>query len=173
MQSLSVDKTTLSRLISVVNCIPVNVIDAIGPAHDTGRDRWIELANLFHEGKSVSNLPGLLSSEAFQNSASDARFQQVMAAFDAAATNAAVAVLSDRDGLTRRSRYLSYQDGTRLMKVTHTDRAVVLSISNQTVPGFADYLLREVENLYAAFTREKNVQGVAATTSALGKRDGA
>ena len=68
---------------------------------------------------------------------------------------------------------MSYQDGTRLMKVTHTDRAVVLSISNQTVPGFADYLLREVENLYAAFTREKNVQGVAATTSALGKKDGA
>ncbi len=45
MASLSVDKTELSRLISIAR-VPATVVDAIGPAPKPGRGRWQELAEL-------------------------------------------------------------------------------------------------------------------------------
>ncbi len=44
MAALSVDKTTLSRLVSTASRIPRSLVESIGPAPKAGRDRWIELA---------------------------------------------------------------------------------------------------------------------------------
>lgn len=163
MQSLSVDKTTLSRLISVAARIPSNVIDAIGSAHGTGRDRWSELATLFHEGKSVPDLPGLLASEVFRNSGSDFRFQQVVAAFSDTEQDAPSAATQEEGRTGRPSRYWSHTDGTRVMKITATDRAVVLSIDSRSVPGFGEYLLGEMESLFTAFISQKSTPEPART----------
>lgn len=42
--ALSIDKTLISRMLSVAQRIPPAVIAAIGSAHGIGRDRWIDLA---------------------------------------------------------------------------------------------------------------------------------
>lgn len=44
--ALSIDKTLISRMLSVAERIPVAVITAIGSAHAVGRDRWTDLAQL-------------------------------------------------------------------------------------------------------------------------------
>ncbi len=40
MDILAVDKTTISRMLGVVAAIPAPLIEAIGPAHDSGRRPW-------------------------------------------------------------------------------------------------------------------------------------
>jgi ParB family chromosome partitioning protein len=43
--ALNVDKTELSRMISVATRLPDELIEAIGPAQKTGRRKWMDLAN--------------------------------------------------------------------------------------------------------------------------------
>lgn len=42
--ALSIDKTEVSRMISVATALPGELIEVIGPAQKTGRRRWLELA---------------------------------------------------------------------------------------------------------------------------------
>jgi len=42
--ALSIDKTEVSRMISVATALPGELIEAIGPAQKTGRRKWMELA---------------------------------------------------------------------------------------------------------------------------------
>lgn len=47
--AISVDKTLISRMLSVAQRIPSPVIAAIGSAHGIGRDRWVDLAQLIEQ----------------------------------------------------------------------------------------------------------------------------
>ena len=58
--ALSVDKTTVSRMISVATRIPADIVDAIGPAPGTGRDRWIELSKPYQISGRNRSIEGLL-----------------------------------------------------------------------------------------------------------------
>ena len=44
--ALSIDKTLLSRMLSVTDRVPVALIEAIGAAPGIGRDRWLAFADL-------------------------------------------------------------------------------------------------------------------------------
>ena len=50
MAALSIYKSDLSNMLSVVGKIPADVVDAIGPAPSIGRRGWIELAEHFTNG---------------------------------------------------------------------------------------------------------------------------
>jgi ParB family chromosome partitioning protein len=49
MQALSVDKTVVSKMLSVLNDIPADVVAAIGAARNSGRDRWYKLGLKFRK----------------------------------------------------------------------------------------------------------------------------
>ena len=77
--ALNIDKTLISRMLSVAERVTPTLIAAVGPAHGIGRDRWLELAAKVE----VSGLkePALLAAVAeVAGSPSDARFEAVMAA---------------------------------------------------------------------------------------------
>lgn len=59
LDALCVDKATLSRFRSVADAIPTDLVVAIGPAHDIGRRKWLELADI------AKSHPDLLQNEAF------------------------------------------------------------------------------------------------------------
>ena len=79
MSALAVDKTTVSRMLSVTTRIPAAVIEAIGPAPAIGRDRWVELAGLFEAEAAPAKLDELLESAAFRIASSDDRFNRTAA----------------------------------------------------------------------------------------------
>ena len=81
MSALSVDKSVVSKMVSVVSRIPVRIIEAIGSAGSTGRDRWVELSAAFQNESKVRKLDALLTSRAFVEATSDGRFNQVLAHF--------------------------------------------------------------------------------------------
>lgn len=79
MAALTVDKTALSKLIAVVRRVPVDVIEAIGPAPKAGRDRWLQLADRLKGAAEIKRARALLAEAGRDDLASDDRFQKVVA----------------------------------------------------------------------------------------------
>jgi ParB family chromosome partitioning protein len=77
MQALTIDKTTLSRLITVVNRLPTDIVEAVGPAPAAGRDRWVELAAIYAERAVERPVDPLLESAEFMGAPSDMRFEML------------------------------------------------------------------------------------------------
>lgn len=47
--ALSIDKTEVSRMISIATALPGELVEAIGPAQKTGRRKWMDLAKAVEE----------------------------------------------------------------------------------------------------------------------------
>ncbi|MGP9804912.1 plasmid partitioning protein RepB [Paracoccus sp. NSM] len=75
--ALSIDKTVISRMLTVTDAVPESVIRAIGAAPSAGRDRWLALA------AKVAGRPEDELIAAAQGPDSDTRFAAVLAAISA------------------------------------------------------------------------------------------
>ncbi len=155
MLALSADKTTVSRLITVIERIPEEVIEAIGPAPATGRDRWVDLAGLFHQLGTPESLFPIVDGMPFQAAESDARFQLVLAHLTARAAESRAApappARPERAGQGADQRDWTHSSGTKVLKVAHSPRSTVLTIDKRRAPGFDTYLMERMEELYSAF----------------------
>jgi ParB family chromosome partitioning protein len=155
MSALAVDKTIVSRMISITRRIPAAVIDAIGPASGTGRDRWMELAARFEEGGKAA-CSALLESERFQEADSDARFGQVLDFFVSGDAAGQKAGRGERLAPRREIQQWgpSAKNG-RVVRLTHNRRVAMLSIDQRSAPGFGEFLLSRMDRLFAEYTAAK------------------
>ena len=63
--ALAVDRAVLSKMIKVFERVPPALIAAIGPAHQTGRDRWVAFADaLTCEAEAFAAIEGVQDSDA-------------------------------------------------------------------------------------------------------------
>jgi ParB family chromosome partitioning protein len=157
MSALSVDKTTVSRLISVASQLPEAVVDAIGPAPGTGRDRWLELCGSFQNSGKDRMLDVLLRDPAFLAGSSDSRFHAVQEFLQRPAGGHAdeAEVLRNSGSRLRGQRsYWSSSNGVKVAKVTLNDRNFILSIDRRVAPHFGDYLLDEMGRLFEAYSKK-------------------
>ena len=145
MAALSVDKTELSRLISVGRAIPKHLIVAIGPAPKTGRRRWMELAERLSGRNAEKFLSEALESEKFRAVGSDDRFSMVFVA------------LAPRKPKAARATTWSDEDGKKVARIErHTDR-ITLSLDEKAVPSFGEFIVDQLPDLYRSFRdRQKN-----------------
>ena len=156
MQALSTDKTTLSRLITVVQRIPAPLIDAIGPAPSTGRDRWVELAAAI-QSQGAETAQALAETPGFAAAPSDERFQRILSVF--AVQSPAIAG-QDRAGEGTPPRPApdrappepwTHSSGARVLTVATGSRTTWLAIDRRAAPGFDDFLLGRMEDLFSDF----------------------
>jgi ParB family transcriptional regulator, chromosome partitioning protein len=151
MSALSVDKTVVSKMVSVASRIPVQVIEAIGSAASTGRDRWVELSSAFHNKAKAGRLDALITSRSFIEAASDQRFNKVLAHFGLPESPSKSR--GTKDGSP--ARFWATANGTRVARVTATDKAFVLAIDKRVAPDFGDYLLARMERLFEDYANGK------------------
>jgi ParB family chromosome partitioning protein len=150
MAALAVDKTTVSRMLSVTAHIPSAVIEAIGPTPATGRDRWVEFANQFDSHKHSADLDKLLRSEGFRASSSDDRFNQALHLCvnrEAGATANKSRGQGDRQDIET----WSTPKGETLVTLKRNARNCVLNIDQRQAPDFGDFLLRQMDKLYGEY----------------------
>lgn len=121
--ALHVDKTLISRMLTVADTVPLPLIEAIGSAPGIGRDRWLSLAK---------RIKGRDLTDKAQGATSDARFEAVMAALAAPRAPAP------------QPRSVTAADGRELARVEHKSGRTLVSVDRKTAPGFDDWL---VENL--------------------------
>lgn len=158
MSALSVDKTTVSRLIAVTSQLPEAVIDAIGPAPATGRDRWLELCNSFRKLGKECTLDVLFRDPDFLNGSSDSRFRAVQELLRKSLSGPADAREASPKSVLKSHEqkiHWSSTNGVRVAKVTSTDRNFILSIDRRVAPHFGDYLLGEMDRLYEAYSKTR------------------
>jgi ParB family chromosome partitioning protein len=157
MLALSADKTTVSRLITVIDRVPADIVNAIGAAPATGRDRWVELASVIHRQGRGEDAAAVLKGMSFHAMDSDARFQHVLTLLSDADTarEEKKPGVQDVSGAGEGSsvRHWSHSSGARVLKIAAGDRATTLTINNRKVPGFDAFLLEHMEDLYSSFLK--------------------
>lgn len=126
--ALSIDKTVISRMLSIVDALPPGLIRAIGAAPAAGRDRWLTLA-----GKVQGHASEALIDSA-QGPDSDARFLAVLAAMSSPKAASG-------------SRALQAADGRAIGNARKTKGKTVIELSGQG-RAFADWLVDHIEDLH-------------------------
>lgn len=142
--ALSIDKTLVSRMLSVAERIPPQVMAAIGAAPSVGRDRWIEAADLIAAGDHDADT--LLAMIALGTGAdtSDARFD----ALHAYLTRRKAQKPAKRAPPARPPQPLTGGSGLRLGEVRRSDSAVVLRLSRKAGKGFEDWLIDNIAEIH-------------------------
>ena len=77
--ALTIDDTTLSRMLAIVETIPPALIEAIGSARGVGRDRWEALKKIVANPRKAELALQAASDQVFRRLESGARFDFVLA----------------------------------------------------------------------------------------------
>jgi ParB family transcriptional regulator, chromosome partitioning protein len=136
-KSLCIDKANLSRLISVATRIPVDIIEAIGPAPTIGQGRWMEFAELL-DRKAQDKMRKKIAGEEFASLTADAKFNAIYALVKAKSPSASIEPWTTSDGL-------------RVAKVTRASKNLSLTFDQKVAPEFGEFVLGKLETLYAEF----------------------
>lgn len=83
---ITIDKETLSRLIALVNRVPPEIIDAVGPAPSFGRVRWQEVSDALEDESKCKRARNLITEASFRAEESDKRFELLKACLSEAET---------------------------------------------------------------------------------------
>jgi len=154
MQALTIDKTGLSRLIGVVNRMPTDIVDAIGPAPAAGRDRWIELATLYSQHALDRPVDPLLESAAFMSAPSDARFEmlaQHLVYVEPKAEPARAGAPPRPSRVPQKPRPWVSKSGAKVATVAVSEQAFVLTIDKTVAKDFGEFLLARMGPLYEEY----------------------
>jgi ParB family chromosome partitioning protein len=154
IQALSIDKTALSRLISVVNRLPTDIVEAIGPAPAAGRDRWLELATVFSERVVSRPIDPLLESPEFQSATSDDRFETLYQHLARPDPKPEVQKPPPRERRPKpppKPRPWVAKTGERVATVVVDEQAFVLTIDKTVARGFGEFLMSRMGPLYEEF----------------------
>jgi ParB family chromosome partitioning protein len=144
MAALSADKTTVSKMLSVVNRIPKAVRAGIGPALSIGRDRWHELATRFDEPANEDRAVEFLSRDRVVARPPEERFNLV----NAHLSKAPVLAPAKKTGPANWER-----KGIQA-NITASGRQYTISLKAAEAAGFGAYLTRNLDRLYEAYHAE-------------------
>ena len=139
--ALSVDKTELSRLISVGRSVPPSLVAAVGPAPKTGRRRWMELAAKVEVEKAAGVARRLVATQDFLAiEDSDQRFARLLEGLTVSARPPAP-----------RSRVWTDPQGRKLARIDVTGDRFTLSIDEKIEPAFGSFLESRLPEIFRAF----------------------
>jgi ParB family transcriptional regulator, chromosome partitioning protein len=126
----------------VVERIPTTIIDAIGPAPEIGRKRWLPLAELFQNDASVlEKAKAFIKTPAFNARDTNERF------------NALVEELTRKDRAARAEPAHWEAPDTRVRAtINFTSKRCTLQIDRNVDAGFAEFVVNSLDGLYAKYT---------------------
>lgn len=143
MAALNIEKTQLSRLLSIGRSIPTDIIQAIGSAPKAGRPRWQTIADLIAGGAQIEPLKQLFHEKAFKDLPSDERFARVLNAL-----SARIVARKDRE-------VWAAADGTKILRVTRDAAHTTLVVDERLAPEFGSFLVARMDDLFREFKAQK------------------
>ena len=144
MRALGVDKTGLSRLISVAEQVPDAVIRAIGPAPKAGRDRWIELATRLRAAHAAETIDGILVDQRWLAQETDERFTAAFAAIAPKRPNAV------------RMKAWKAKDGTKAARYRADEQSTTIVLDRRAAPEFGQFVIASLDDLYEAYRKSRD-----------------
>ncbi len=134
--ALHVDKTVISRMLSVAQSIPPELVRKIGAAPGIGRDRWLALAARI-DGRDTGELMAMA-----QGDSSDARFEALLTGLGETAAPAKPPAEKRRNAALA----LTGANGAPLGEVARRGGKTVVTLRD--TDGFDDWLLGRMEDLH-------------------------
>nr|WP_278116273.1 plasmid partitioning protein RepB [Mesorhizobium sp. WSM4875]WIE94718.1 plasmid partitioning protein RepB [Mesorhizobium sp. WSM4875] len=146
MQALSVDKTVVSKMISVASDIPAEVVDAIGSAKNSGRDRWYKLAVKLREKDAAKEAERLIESTKFKSCDSDDRLVMLINLLDKHTAKS-----GDKVGPTK-----SWVPADKSVSVALKLRpkGAVIEMSQAEARPFAEWISSHLDSLFEAYREQ-------------------
>lgn len=142
MASMSLYKSDLSNMLSVVGRIPDDIVDLIGPAPGVGRRNWMDLAEQLSSSKVNDTARSFLNEPNIEHMESEDRFKMLLESLKPKVE-------------PKKAGVLSSGSGQRLAKIVQTDRKIDISIDRREAPEFATFVL---EHLQALFEEHRSKQ---------------
>ena len=158
--ALAIDKTLISRMFSVADSVPTELMEAIGSAPNVGRDRWVALAALLTaEGDAPLDVSTLVLLTAVNpvpdpgETASDARFAIVHDHLTRAAGTAPAPRRVRTKNVRGKVQTLKTDAGFPLARITRNPERLTFVIPADT--GFPDWLAERLPEIYRDWMKKK------------------
>ena len=150
MAALSVDKTVVSKMLSVTKDIPAEIIKAVGSAKNSGRDRWYDLAKKIREaGVSVTEL---ICSPDFKVATSDDRLDILSRFLSARPAGKQAAPVREAS-----TKSWAADDNSVSVTLKKTAKKATVTLESDDGPLFAEFITGQLDDLYTAF-RKSNME---------------
>lgn len=142
--ALTVDKTQISRMLSIAQRVPVEVIEYIGAAAAVGRDRWSAFADQME--LSGADADRVLTMVQFSTDSvqSEDRFQAAMAYLNGVKDRRKAKEKSQSAKILR----LYAEDGLPLGQARYDKTFLTMKLRLSNTDGFEDWLLQHLPQLY-------------------------
>lgn len=135
--ALHVDKTQISRMLSVADRLPVPLINAIGSAAGYGRDRWLALADLAQEtDQDVAELA--------VGESSDKRFEAVIKGLTKAKDPTPTAA----------ENQIRSETGQTIAVARRKQGRMVFTLDHRNAEGFDDWLVENLSEIHRNWKAE-------------------
>jgi ParB family chromosome partitioning protein len=149
MSALSLDKATLSKMLSVAS-IPTEIVTAVGAAKGIGRDRWYELKSLLEKPANLKRAIDYIATDEFVGKRGDERFNSLLHCLKASANG--------RKQSAARVQKWTSQDKSLAVDLRSDGRTYTLALKAKEAVGFGDYLSERLPELFEAY-RNRDQQG--------------
>ena len=146
--ALSVDDTLLSRMLSVVDIIPSDIIEALGSAKSVGRDRWEELKKIVSKPQKAKLALELIASEAFKSAESAARFSILLGELKRGRT------ITRKPFAKNGAGEWSPTSKKVVARYHRTGKTYTLSLAADEAGAFGQFISENLEALYGSFKKQ-------------------
>ena len=146
MSALSMEKTQLSKLLSLTTAIPKHVIVAIGPAPKAGRPRWSALAERLSALGNMAQLDKTLADPRFAGLDTDQRFVRI---FNAVGPSTPVAKPA--------RSIVKAAAGNKIATVERTGSTLSVIVGADTSLEFGEFVAARLPELYRQFEKREEL----------------
>ncbi|MET3662373.1 ParB family chromosome partitioning protein [Aquamicrobium ahrensii] len=152
MQALAVDKSVVSKMISVTSDIPAGIIEAVGPARNSGRDRWYRLAIKCRDNVSAAKAAEVTSSAEFRNADSDERLSLLTSRLEGDRTR--------KKAVARNTVAKPWAPRDKSVSVTARPSAkgFSLDLTEKEARPFGQWISSNLDSLYEAFRKSEKTE---------------
>ncbi|MBY4609397.1 plasmid partitioning protein RepB [Rhizobium sp. 9T] len=150
--ALAANAASVSKMMSVMERLPQEVVQAIGPAPGVGRERWVELSLLAGKSANAASVAKLLEEDNFHQLPSDKRFEALYAALNKSARPVKKTIAA---------RKVKWQplDKAVQAEMKNDGKAFSLSMKARNAGRFGEFLSSRLDALYDQFLAEEGKQG--------------
>lgn len=145
--ALHVDKTLISRMISVSDRVPLPLIEAIGAAPGIGRDRWLTLADLMAQGDHLEAAIG----HSAGIEVSDKRFKAVMLGLSANVPK------NTDEPPALPAQVLRASDGREVAQIKRRGGKLTVVVNENTAEGFDQWLVDNLQDIHRGWFAGRDV----------------
>lgn len=139
--ALHIDKTLISRMLSVAERIPTPIMTAIGAAHGIGRDRWVTLS----EAMEASDMTTTELTALAHGQTSEDRFEAVLKAASPKATKPKPKPKSEAK---KDHRAIRDPEGAEIGRVRQNRNGLTVTIRSGRAGGFDAWLAKNIDDIH-------------------------